>query len=118
VRSLLIPDPTRALNPHFSPALYCGGGSGHVYCVALGLAPRRTVEYASGALGLASCIHAPLCRLATIPGEKSGLRALSIGTIALRESFRAGHRPNRLNEIGKQLEYVVDFLHCCVTADR
>jgi len=23
-----------AFNPHFSQAFYCGGGSGHVYCVA------------------------------------------------------------------------------------
>jgi len=37
-------------SPHFSPAFYCGGGSGHVYCVALGRSPRRTVEYACGAL--------------------------------------------------------------------
>jgi hypothetical protein len=41
------------INPHFSRAFYYGGGSGHVYCVALGRAPRRTVEYACGALGRA-----------------------------------------------------------------
>ena len=40
-----------AVNPHFSPASYCGGGYEHVYCVALGRAPRRTVKCASGALG-------------------------------------------------------------------
>jgi hypothetical protein len=38
-------------SPHFSPVFYCGGGSGHVYCVALGRAPRHTVKYACGALG-------------------------------------------------------------------
>jgi hypothetical protein len=38
-------------SPHFSPAFYCGGGSGHVNCVALCRAPRHTVEYACGALG-------------------------------------------------------------------
>jgi hypothetical protein len=41
------------LNPHFSRAFYCGGGSGHVYCVALRRAPRHTVKYACGALGRA-----------------------------------------------------------------
>jgi len=49
-------------SPHFSPAFYCGGGSGHVYCVALGRAPRRTVEYACGALrsrALYPCPSAP-----------------------------------------------------------
>jgi hypothetical protein len=68
-----------SLNPHFSPAFYCGGGSGHV-CVALRRAPRRTVEYACGALGRAGqrlpdapCIHVRLRLLATKPGEKSGL---------------------------------------------
>jgi hypothetical protein len=30
------------VNPHFSPAFYCGDGSGHVYFVALGRAPRHT----------------------------------------------------------------------------
>jgi hypothetical protein len=39
-----------APSPHFSPAFYCGGGYEHVYCVALGRAPRRSVNYASGAL--------------------------------------------------------------------
>ena len=63
----------RALSPHFSPAFYCGVGSGHVYCVALGRAPRRTVEYAYGALGRAPCIHARLRCLATKTGEKCGL---------------------------------------------
>ena len=46
-------------NPHFSGAFYCGGRSGHVYCVALRRAPRCTVEYVCGALGRAPCIHAP-----------------------------------------------------------
>jgi hypothetical protein len=62
-----------APSPHFSRAFYCGGGSGHVYCVALGRAPRRTVEYVCGALGRAPCIHARLRRLATKPREKRGL---------------------------------------------
>jgi hypothetical protein len=57
-------------SPHFSPAFYCGGGSGHVYFVALGQAPRRTVKAPSGR---APCIHARLHRLATKSGEKSGL---------------------------------------------
>jgi hypothetical protein len=60
-------------SPHFSPIFYCGGGSGHVYCVALCRAPRHTVEYACGALGRAPCIHARLRRLATKSGEKCGL---------------------------------------------
>jgi hypothetical protein len=62
------------LNPHFSRAFYCGGGSGHVYGVALRRAPRRTVEYVCGALGRAPCIHARLRRLATKPREKCGFR--------------------------------------------
>ena len=61
------------LAPHFSPAFYGGGGSGHAYCVPLRRAPRRTVKYASGALGRAPCIHTHLRRLATKPGEKCGL---------------------------------------------
>ena len=60
-------------NPHFSPDFYCGGGSRHVYCVALGRAPRHTVKYACGALRRAPCIHARLSRLAAKPGEKCGL---------------------------------------------
>jgi hypothetical protein len=63
----------RTLSPHFSPAFYCGGGSGHVYCVALSRAPRHTVEYACGALGRAPCIHTRLRCLATKSGEKCGL---------------------------------------------
>ena len=59
-------------NPHFSHGFYCGGGSGHVYRVALPRAPRRTVEYARGALGRAPCIHARLRRLATKPVRKAG----------------------------------------------
>jgi hypothetical protein len=62
-------------SPHFSPAFYCGVGSGHVYSVALGRAPRHTVEYSCGALDRAPCIHARLRRLATKPGEKCGLEA-------------------------------------------
>ena len=75
------------VRPHFSPAFYCGDGSGHVYCVALHRAPRRTVEYACGALGRAPCIHARLRRLATKPDEKCGLAAkkaapkMSLGTL-------------------------------------
>ncbi len=43
---------------------------------------RRTVEYACGALGRAPCIHARLRRLATKPGEKSGLmRALKTAPV-------------------------------------
>src|SRR5512137_1276301 len=48
--------------PHVSQAFYCGGGSGHVYCVALGRIPRRTVEYACGILpsrALYPCPSAP-----------------------------------------------------------
>ena len=63
----------RRLSPHFSPGFCCGGGYRHVYCVALGRAPRRSVHYVSGALGRAPCIHARLHRLATNPGEKCGL---------------------------------------------
>ena len=36
------------LSPHFTPDLYCGGGSGRVYCVPLFRAPRRVVEHACG----------------------------------------------------------------------
>ena len=64
----------RGLNPHFSQAFYCGGADGHVYCVALRRAPRRTVKYVCGALGRAPCIHARLRLLATKPREKCGLR--------------------------------------------
>jgi len=60
-------------SPHFSPSFCCGGGSGHVYCVALPWAPRHTVKYACGALRRAPCIHARLHRLATKHGEKCGL---------------------------------------------
>ena len=49
------------------------GGSGHVYCVALGRAPRHTVVFACGALRRSPCIHARLRRLATKTGEKCGL---------------------------------------------
>jgi hypothetical protein len=77
----------KALNPHFSPAFYCGGGSRHVYCVALCRAPRHTVEYACGALGRAPCIHARLRRLATKSGEKCGL--------GLRDRTVESHRCNQ-----------------------
>jgi hypothetical protein len=60
-------------SPHFSQGFYCGGAARHVYSVALPRAPRRTVEYACGALGRAPCIHARLRRLATKPCEKCGL---------------------------------------------
>src|SRR5512141_1191947 len=60
-------------SPHFSPGFYCGGGYWHAYCVALGRAPRRSLNYASGALGRAPCIHTRLHHLATNPGEKCGL---------------------------------------------
>jgi hypothetical protein len=66
-------------SPHFSPGFYCGGGYGHVYCVALGRAPRRSVNNASGALGRAPCIHAHLHHLATNPGEKCGLGSSASG---------------------------------------
>ena len=66
------------LNPHFSPAFYCGCTEERVYCVALLRAPRRTVKYACGDLGRAHCIHAALHSLATKPGEKCGLMLLQI----------------------------------------
>jgi hypothetical protein len=70
----------KSINPHFSPTFHCGGGSGHITNVALGRAPRHTVEYACGALGRA-CLktarcarsHTRLRRLATKPCEKCGL---------------------------------------------
>ena len=62
-----------APSPHFSQAFYCGGAAGHVYCVALRRAPRRTVKYVCGTLGRAPCIHARLRLLATKPREKCGL---------------------------------------------
>jgi hypothetical protein len=70
-----------APSPHFSPAFYCGGGSGHVNCVALCRAPRHTVEYACGVLGrlhsytwrFAPSTIDHLRRLATKSGEKCGL---------------------------------------------
>ncbi len=72
--------------PHFSRAFYCGGGSGHVYFVALRRAPRRTVEYACGALGRAPCIHARLRRLATKSREKCGLWILRFRSGCFRRS--------------------------------
>jgi len=54
-----------------------GGGSRHVYCVALLRAPRSTIEYACGALGRAPCIHAGLRRLA------------AAGRFTLNAAFRA-----------------------------
>jgi hypothetical protein len=80
----LIEDPS----PHFSPAFYCCGGSGHVYCVALGRAPRHTVEHACGALGRAPCIHARLRRLATKTGEKCGLGDASLRMFAIMIPIR------------------------------
>ena len=79
----------RVPGPHFSQAFYCSGGSGHVYCVAIGRAPRRTVEYACGALGRAPCIHARLRRLATKSDEKCGLSAISISEWQLYYFFTA-----------------------------
>jgi hypothetical protein len=65
------------ISPHFSPAFYCGDGSEHVYSVALGRAPRHTVEYPAGPsvalaekLPDAPCIHTRLRRLATKPASK------------------------------------------------
>ncbi len=85
-------------NPHFSPAFYCRDGSGHVYCVALRRAPRRTVEYVCGALGRAPCIHARLRRLATKPGEKCGLTgAQAFGH--LETSDTEGSHPQQLKGI-------------------
>ncbi len=80
--------------PHFSPAFYCGDGSGNVYRVALRRAPRRTFEYVCGALGRAPCIHARLRRLATKPGEKCGLKAFQHrpGFIRPLQSRQLGHR--------------------------
>ncbi len=42
-------------------------------CVALGRPPRRTVEYDCGGLGRDALSGRRLHRLATQPGEKSGL---------------------------------------------
>jgi len=67
----------RISSPLFSPSVYCGGGYGHVYGVALPWAPRHTVKYACGALRRAPCIHARLRRLETKYGEKSGLGSKS-----------------------------------------
>ena len=55
------------VNPHFSQGFYCGGASGHVYCVALPRAPRRTVEYACGALGRAPVSEAAYPRPSAPP---------------------------------------------------
>ena len=52
---------------------------------ALHRAPRRTVEYACGALSRAPCIHARLRGLATKSGEKCGLTKLA------RIRFATGH---------------------------
>jgi hypothetical protein len=82
-------------NPRFSPAFTCGGGSGHVYRVALRRAFRQTVKSASEALGRAPCIHARLQRLATKPGEKCGLMSETRGagpvegTFLLRQKAKA-----------------------------
>ena len=46
----LLSENTPFVKSYFSPAFYCGGGFGHVYRVALGRIPRRTVEYACGIL--------------------------------------------------------------------
>jgi len=54
-----------ALNPDYLWSFYCGGGSGHVYCVALGRIPRRTVKYACGILPSRGCSHARLRRRPT-----------------------------------------------------
>ena len=52
-------------SPHFSPGFYCGGGSGHVYCVALGRIPRRTVKQ-----------PIPVARLVSMPVCAASLRNL------------------------------------------
>src|SRR5512136_616600 len=83
------------LSPHFSQAFYCGGGSGHVYSVALGRAPRRTVEYVCGALGRAPCIHARLRRLATKPCEKCRLTISSLPAV-WRHGIRGSIAPVKL----------------------
>ena len=87
------------MNPHFSQDFYCGGADGHVYCVALRRAPRRTVEYVCGALGRAPCIHARLRRLATKPCEKQdftkGVFSLSS---SIKEAWNEG--PNKCEMIG------------------
>ena len=69
------------LSPHFSQAFYCGGVSGHVYCVALRRAPQRTVEYVCGALGRAPVSEAAYPRPSAPPRyetlrEKCGLRVI------------------------------------------
>ena len=77
---------------HFSPIFYCGGGSGHVYCVALGRAPRHTVVYVCGALGRVPCIHARLRRLATKTGEKCGLgEQLAVNMLVFRSEYIKHH---------------------------
>ena len=75
---------TQYTSPHFSPASYSGGGSGHVYGVALRRASRQTVKSASEALGRAPCIHARLHRLATKPGEKCGLGEVEFMEFGIR----------------------------------
>jgi hypothetical protein len=45
------------LSSIFEVPRYSGSGSGHVYCAALGRAPRRTVEYACAALGRAASLR-------------------------------------------------------------
>jgi hypothetical protein len=67
-------------SPHFSPAFYCGSGSGHVYNVALGRAPY---------------IHARLHRLATKSGEKSGLGPDHEGYLCFAGTFRAAANKNQ-----------------------
>src|SRR4030067_642367 len=89
-----------ALSPHFSPGFCCGGGYRHVYCVALGRAPRRSVHYVSGALGRAPCIHARLHRLATNPGVKCGLVLRFINTVSHRERRCAAPWRRRATEDG------------------
>ncbi len=88
------------LSPHFSPGFYCGGGSGHVCCVALPRAPRRTVEYGCGALGRAPCIHARLRRLATKPGAK-----------------RVRVRSSRLEVQGLKLRLKIEVRGFCMACD-
>jgi len=91
------------LSPHFSPSIYCGGGSGRVYSVAPPWAPRHTVKYACGALRRAPCIHTRLHRLATKYGEKCGLarfytQIMSPGIAVLKPTVPITDE-NRLNPL-------------------
>jgi hypothetical protein len=85
----------------FAPLRHCVSiyGSGHVCSVALRRAPRRTVEYACGALGRAPWFHARLRRLAANPVSKIAwerarrAQSLKSGEYADETSAVPGRRP-------------------------